>query len=234
MTRIGSWRRVVAAVAAALLAGALVLWVTGRDGLGDGSAPLPAAAASGVMRLRPTSPPTAHPTSVRPAGRPGPAVAAHDAAPAMPRPTTPPSLLVIERIHLRMPVAAFGVTADGQMDLPTTPLVAAWYRYGPAPGDPAGASVIAGHVDTLTGGVGQMSRLASLHDGDIISVTSGSSVRRYSVTSVAWAHKSTLDLATLFDRQGPPQLHLVTCGGHYDRALRHYEDNVIVVASPVA
>ena len=31
-----------------------------------------------------------------------------------------------------------------------------WYRYGPAPGDPAGAAVIAGHVDTEQQGAGAL------------------------------------------------------------------------------
>ncbi len=38
--------------------------------------------------------------------------------------------------------------------------------------------------------------------------------------------------ADLFAHGGPPRLALVTCGGRFDRATRHYTDNVIVYAVP--
>jgi hypothetical protein len=38
----------------------------------------------------------------------------------------------------------------------------------------------------------------------------------------------------VFDRSGPPILTLVTCGGAFDRATRHYSDNVVIYAVPSA
>lgn len=37
--------------------------------------------------------------------------------------------------------------------------------------------------------------------------------------------------ADLFVNSGPPKLALVTCGGPFDAATRHYLDNVIVWAT---
>ena len=52
----------------------------------------------------------------------------------------------------------------------------------------------------------------------------------YEVASVDQVAKLSLDTASLFDRTGEHRLHLVTCGGRYDRATNSYEDNVVVVA----
>lgn len=56
----------------------------------------------------------------------------------------------------------------------------------------------------------------------------------YEVVSVEQVAKLSLDTASLFDRAGGHRLHLVTCGGRYDRSTNSYEDNVVVVARPVA
>jgi len=133
-----------------------------------------------------------------------------------------------------MPVDAEAVAGDGQMGLPTSAFVAGWYRFGPAPGDAAGASVIAGHVDTASEGVGPMAGLAGLRPGDVVQVLSGTTPHDYRVQSVEEIHKTSLDLAALFTRTGAPVLHLVTCGGRYDHVARHYEDNIIVIATPVS
>ena len=44
--------------------------------------------------------------------------------------------------------------------------------------------------------------------------------------------KSDVDLKAVFTRVGPVRLHLVTCGGAFDRETGHYEDNLVVVAEP--
>jgi hypothetical protein len=53
----------------------------------------------------------------------------------------------------------------------------------------------------------------------------------YRVTSRRQAGKAALS-ADLFAPGGPPRLALVTCGGRFDRATRHYTDNVVVYAVP--
>ncbi|MDQ2756925.1 MAG: class F sortase, partial [Actinomycetota bacterium] len=168
--------------------------------------------------------------------RPGPtspaAVVARPATVA-PETVTAPTRLEIARIGLSMAVEPVAVADDGQMALPTTVRVAGWYRFGPAPGSRAGSSVIAGHVDTAAEGAGPMAGLAGLRTGDVVEVLSGAERHRYRVDSVQAIRKTSLDLPALFDRSGPPRLHLVTCGGPYDRDAHHYEDNVVVVATPL-
>ena len=132
-----------------------------------------------------------------------------------------------------MKVRPEGVANDGEMALPPTPADMGWYRYGSRPGDPAGATVLAAHVDEPTYGIGPLVQLKNLRQGDVVTVTSGTKTRRYSVTSVTAIKKTALDLFALFTREGPPRLHIVTCGGNFDQEKRHYDANVVVIATPV-
>jgi len=131
-----------------------------------------------------------------------------------------------------MPVLGVGVASDGQMALPPNPADVGWYRYGPRPGDSAGATVLAAHIDAPGYGIGPLARLGELRQGDAITVESGGTSRRYVVSSTRQLEKTSLDLASLFARSGPARLHLITCGGDFDRAKRHYEQNVVVLAFP--
>lgn len=144
-----------------------------------------------------------------------------------------PTGLTIPRIELRLPVRARGVDRSGAMALPRTPWAVSWYRFGPAPRSAAGATVLAGHVDTAEHGVGPLARLGELRAGDRLRVTTGRRVVQYAVTSVTRIGKSVLNLPAIFSRTGPPRLHLVTCGGEYLPERGGYQDNVVVAARRV-
>jgi sortase (surface protein transpeptidase) len=133
-----------------------------------------------------------------------------------------------------MPLTGVALDPRGDMELPPSPKVAGWYRYGPAPGSEAGAAVIAAHVDTPKEGVGPLEVLEDLEPGTVVVVRSGTRLTRYVVQSVRKVGKGELDLDALFARDGPPRLHLVTCGGEFDRRTRQYADNVVAVAVPLA
>ncbi|HET8594987.1 MAG TPA: class F sortase [Intrasporangium sp.] len=156
------------------------------------------------------------------------------AAPADPpaRGASPPTELVIAAVGLRMPIVPVGVAADGEMALPGSPAIAGWYRYAAHPGDPEGATVIAGHLDEPWFGTGPLGRLRDVSPGDTVVVRAGSSSRRYVVVDVQAVAKTRLDLATIFRVDGPPSLHIVTCGGRFDPTLRRYDENVVVIARP--
>ena len=237
-----SRRRVVTALVAALLAGA---------GTARATSPEHPASSTPTKQLLPPVPssvpagPSADAADRGPRGAAnrGPSVAANPgprgaanrgpsrAARAVGTPQ-PPTSIVIDRIKVRMPILPVGVASDGQMALPPDPAEAGWYRYGPRPGDSAGATVLAAHVDSKEYGIGPMARLGELRAGDVVTVGSAGTSRRYVVTSTSQLEKSTLDLASLFARTGPPRLHLITCGGDFDTRNQHYEQNVVVLAVP--
>lgn len=235
MSSTRSHGRVAAALAAALLAGAGAAWattpqaattppLTGRPTSSvQATAPLTAPGDPGRPLFRqglPEAPPTDGPN-------PGPGTAERKVVTP-----TPPTSITIARIGVRMSVIGVGVASDGQMALPPNPADVGWYSYGPRPGDSAGATVLAAHIDAPGYGIGPLARLGELRQGDVITVVSGGTSRRYLVSSTRQLEKSSLDLTTLFARTGPPRLHLITCGGDFDRTKRHYEQNVVVLAFP--
>jgi sortase (surface protein transpeptidase) len=231
-------RGVAAALAAALLAGVGTAWLTR-----DSEAALPAASGAVVTR---TAAPTAGdltdpPPQPGPPGSPDGTDTSTDLTQPRVRPATQqagetaaPDRLTIRRLGIEMPVVPVGVADDGEMALPETPAQVGWYRYGARPGDDTGSTVLAAHLDMPGYGIGPIAAVEELRSGDVITVRSGEVRRRYAVTSVTRVRKTTLDLAALFARDGPAVLHVVTCGGDFDRERRRYDENVVVSAEPLA
>ncbi len=154
--------------------------------------------------------------------------------PAAPsRPTTPPRELRIPRLGITLPIVADGVDEQGAMALPESAYELSWYRFGSGPLSPQGATVIAGHVDTKSEGTGPLAQLAGAREGDRIEVRVGGKVAAYEIDSVRRIGKAVLNLPSLFSRTGRPRLHLVTCGGDYLADRGGYQDNVVVIASPL-
>jgi hypothetical protein len=180
---------------------------------------------SGPSATQPTTNPTIHPPT-QPTAR----AATQAAAPIAPAPTR----FTIERLGIDMPVRPVGVARDGEMALPRTPADVGWYEYGPRPGDPRGATVLAAHLDMPGYGTGPIAAIEDLRRGDVVIVRSGGMTTRYAVSDVRSIRKSQLDLAALFARDGAPVLHVVTCGGTFDPEARRYDRNVVVTATPVS
>lgn len=104
---------------------------------------------------------------------------------------------------------------------------------GAEPGATSGATLIAGHADSATGGAGAFFRLKAARAGDRIEVvTAAGKTLAYRVTSVRTYLKRDLP-AGIYSRRGSPRLVLVTCGGPFDEASGHYRDNIVVTAVPV-
>ena len=57
-----------------------------------------------------------------------------------------PAYLVIPRLGVQTKIGLVGVDKNSNMDIPSDPYNAAWYKYGPVPGK-VGNSVIDGHLD---------------------------------------------------------------------------------------
>ena len=235
---------VAAAVVAALLAGLGMTWLTrpaqsalsaGGEGIPSVTAPpsaagVPAAGAPGPGAVPgDPGPTTAGAPATMPAARPATVPAAGtERRPAVPQ------RLTIERLGIDMAIVPEGVARDGAMALPATPAEVGWYRYGPRPGDRAGATVLAAHLDMPGYGIGPIAKVDGLRAGDVVTVRSAGTTHRYRVTSVTSVRKTSLDLSALFARDGPPRLHVVTCGGKFDTELRRYDENVVVTAEPMA
>ena len=143
-----------------------------------------------------------------------------------------PIRLVIPRIDVDARIHRAGVDRHSfDIAIPDDVRAVGWYRFGPVPGA-AGSAVIVGHVDARTQGPGAFFRLSSLRPGNAIVVWLSDGARRsFSVDALRQYRKAALP-PIIFRRRGPPQLALITCGGPFDQASRHYRDNVVVYATP--
>jgi Sortase domain len=181
----------------------------------------------------PSSPAAAAPTaSAGPA--PAPAVPTRDGrVGAADRPTAAPARLDLPSLDISSAVAPVGVDGNGDLEIPEDVAEVGWYRFGPGPADPAGSTVLSGHVDSAEQGKGAFFRLRELKPGDPV-VVHGSDGRtwRYRVVSREEWPKSEVPLDRIFSRSGAPRLTLVTCGGGFREDIRSYTDNIAVTAVP--
>lgn len=214
--------RVVAVLAAALLAGLLVYTVIGS---GNPERITDAAEASEAL-AEPT--PTASSTPTAPA-TPASTVSASPATLPPVRPVAVPTQVAISSIDAELSVIPTGVTSDGLMEIPADPRVAGWYKYGPDPVSDSGAVVVSAHIDSKER-VGPLARLGQVSPGDEVVVSTADEEVRYVIERVDSYPKTVIDLDAVFTRDGAPRLHIVTCGGEWDAATGSYEDNIVAVA----
>jgi hypothetical protein len=129
---------------------------------------------------------------------------------------------------------------------PDQPMQAGWYAGADPrvpegdgdeyqPGEP-GPAVIAGHVNGAGGQPGIFAKLAELAPGDQIIVerndrSTPQPPLTFVVDAVASFPKDRFPTEDVYGKTDVPELRLITCGGTFDHARRHYRDNVVVWAS---
>ena len=128
------------------------------------------------------------------------------------------------------PLVDLAKEADGSLEVPVDIDQAGWFSPGPAPGQ-FGPAVIAGHVDGDSR-PGVFFRLGELRPGADISVTrADGTTARFVVDKVERYPKEAFPTAAVYgDANHRAELRLITCGGEFDAATGHYEDNVVAYA----
>lgn len=129
-----------------------------------------------------------------------------------------------------MPV---GVATGGTRNIPAGPLVIGWWAGGGSPGQPAGTTVLVGHVDNVATGPGALFHLGDMRPGETITLQAGGRTYQDVVRAMRAYAKAGLPAAAIFSQQAAARLAIVTCGGPFNPATRHYLDNIIVYAVPV-
>jgi hypothetical protein len=203
----------------ALAAGTVAVF-TGAAAVVTGGAPPANVGAEQVARLSDSPPPSPLPSVLIQRGQPA-AVA-----------TVAPAGLHIAAMDLTTQVDAVGIDdSTGGFAVPSSVDRVGWYRYGPGLEADAGSIVIAGHVDSATMGRGAFFRLRELEPGDPITVTGQDGMSYdFRVVGREEYQKTQIPLDRYFARDGAPRLTLITCGGPFDEAARHYRDNIVVTA----
>lgn len=140
-----------------------------------------------------------------------------------------PSRLLVPSIKVDAPVEPVGLDGQGRMGTPSLASSVAWYRLGTVPGD-VGDAVMAGHLD-WTSGPAVFWFLGKMRKGDEITVVraDGSHVKFVTDATSMVPYDSSTD--SLFTRDGPPSLTLITCAGAWDRQRGTYLQRLVVHAS---
>ena len=112
----------------------------------------------------------------------------------------------------------------GQLGVPSDPAEVGWWMPSTA------ELVIDGHVDTAAAGPGALYRVGFLHPGAAVVVKTVSGIEHWTVDGVRTYQKGQLPPG-LFGGYDS-RLVIITCGGPFDYATHHYEDNVVAYASP--
>ena len=172
-----------------------------------------------------------------------PSVTAAPAAPAGPSAAGPasshtaapfvPARVRVPRIGIDAPVVPVTVRPDGLLAVPADVRTVGWWSAGAPAAASAGTVVLAGHVDSARQGSGAFFSIRALEPGDrvILSSTTGRTTA-YTVAARRQYPKNALPAGQVFGQDTTSRLVLVTCGGSFDRATRHYSDNVVVYARP--
>lgn len=155
------------------------------------------------------------------------------ASPPPIEPAHPTRVAMAER-RIDAPLVAVGLEPSGAMQLPADVREVGWYEPGVVPGA-GGTAVLAGHVDARTQGPGALFELRRSVPGELLEIThADGSTTTWRVTARTAYAKDELPIADIFTRFGPSRLAVITCGGRFDAATGHYDDNVVVYAEPVA
>ncbi|WP_219419634.1 class F sortase [Pseudonocardia nigra] len=143
-----------------------------------------------------------------------------------------PAVLSLPEQDVTARVRPSATAPNGELAVPTDPSLLGWWVGGARPGEAAGTTVLAGHVDSAEAGLGAFAALRDVEGGDRVEIAAADgTVRAFVVTDVTRYGKAQLP-RELFTRDGPPLLALITCTGEFDRDRGSYTDNLVVLATP--
>ncbi|HYJ76462.1 MAG TPA: class F sortase [Kineosporiaceae bacterium] len=132
------------------------------------------------------------------------------------------------------PVVPVGLHPDGALVIPEDVHTVGWWTGGSRAGEAYGSVVVAGHVDSATQGIGVFAALRRLAPGQVVELDGGGHALRYRIVSATEVPQAEISSrAGIFAVDGEPRLVLVTCGGAFDRERHRYQDNLVVVATPL-
>jgi Sortase domain len=149
-----------------------------------------------------------------------------------------PAVFVPTRVVLpdgtTAPVVPVGLRNDGSLVIPDDVRTVGWWTGGSKAGEAYGSVVLAGHVDSATRGIGVFAQLRRLSPGQVVGLDAGVQRARYRIISATQVPQAQISQdAGIFTVDGEPRLVLITCGGPFDPVRHRYQDNLVVVATPL-
>ena len=187
------------------------------------------------VAAQPTPVPAVAPTTPPQPPAPQPTATKAPVAPAPPVTSGPPPRNVGLPVRVIMPslgidaaVEQVGVDADGNMATPEDPWNTGWYAPGSRPGQ-VGNSAIAGHVDYHGIGPVVFWDLNKLTVGaEVLVVTDAGQTLRFTVRGSEYYAPENAPLQEIFGQTNSVNLNLITCGGTFNPATRHYDQRLVI------
>ena len=143
-----------------------------------------------------------------------------------------PVRLEIPSIGVDTALMELGLMADGTLEVPPDGSIAGWFTGAPTPGS-LGPAVIAGHVDWY--GPGVFYDLHAVAVGDTITVLRADGIAAvFEVTDVGKYAKNAFPTDEVYGPVNFAALRVITCGGTFNHATGHYDDNIVVFAKLVS
>ena len=142
-----------------------------------------------------------------------------------------PLRLLIPKLDVDANILHLGLTAEGNMDVPTDLVNTGWYKYGPRPGS-TGSAVIAGHLEGPKE-KGVFTNLDTLTRGDRISVNddAGNAIS-FTVTKIQ-SYRQEERPAEVFNNTDGSHLNLITCAGIWNATQQRYSQRLVVFTDKV-
>jgi len=142
----------------------------------------------------------------------------------------PPIRIKIPTIRLDAAIEPVGVTARGEMGIPTNPDNVAWYDLGQAPGE-IGTAVIAGHNIWKNGNASTFTNLSALNLGDKIYIENEKGQTAVFAVKKTRKYSPQIDTTDIFrSSDGKAHLNLITCAGSWDKSTESFTQRLIVFA----
>ncbi|GAA4873875.1 class F sortase [Actinomycetospora straminea] len=145
-----------------------------------------------------------------------------------------PTRVTVPSISAESSLVPTGLQENGSLAVPpvSQPMQASWFDQSPTPGE-MGPSIILGHVNG-GGQPGIFNKLNEVVAGAQVFVDRADGQRAvFEVSRVETIPKDSFPTDAVYNDTANPQLRLITCGGDFDQAARHYRSNVIVYADLV-
>jgi LPXTG-site transpeptidase (sortase) family protein len=125
-------------------------------------------------------------------------------------------------------------TVDGELQVPSNVNRIGWWDGSASAGDPFGSTVIAGHVDSATQGIGFFAKLERVRVGSKVTVEGDGHRLTYRVVAVQKIAKGALATdSRAFDQEGEHRLVMITCTGRYHPDRGGYDRNLVIIARPL-
>lgn len=149
-------------------------------------------------------------------------------------PYAQPVRLKIPKLSVDAAMEHLGITPRGDMQSPSSPKSAGWYKFGANPGN-KGSAAIAGHFGTGSyRGQSVFDNLHMLDKGDSVSVEDETgAIAMFTVQELQIYARDEIVLRVFNSSDGKAHLNLITCQGKWIPAEQTYENRLVVFADKI-